>query len=72
MTGNDLAWYLFTTCAAAFLLWPMLRVVAIVDKTGEWVTLACIIVCLLLCVNVIHGLHSLWWAATHGLVGGGG
>ena len=69
MTKSDLAWYLSTTCAAAFLLWPMFTVTAIVDKTRESATAAAAITCALLAVIVVHGLHSLWWAATHGLVG---
>lgn len=72
MTAGDFVWCAFTTCSALFLLWPMCRATAIVDKTGDIVTtLATGAVCVVLMMTIVRGLHSLWWAATHGLVAAG-
>lgn len=72
MTPGDFTWAVFTTCAALFLLWPMVRATWIVDKTGDNASGACALVCVGLVATAIHGVHSLWWAATHGLAAAAG
>ena len=71
MTPGDFTWYALTTCVALLLLWPMCRATVIVDRTADSATIACMLVCVGLVATIIHGLHSLWWAATHGPVAAG-